>query len=117
MQLLVSVALTPNDTSALVVTGCAETAALVWSQNYHELELAALATQHWVPSFSPAAEQRQRQQVDTALVSPLATTLATWLAVHCPEVGLADVQQWAFTLRNIYIYIWGTSRQISGQTA
>lgn len=111
---------------ALVGAGCKDPAAprhatqacaLLWPL-YPRREYNTIAAQQYVPSFPAVGEQQEaaRQleeeegeeegdEEDQALLEARqraqqhSTAMAAWLAEHCPEVRLADLQQWAFTLR------------------
>lgn len=110
---------------ALVGAGCKDSAAprhatqacaLLWPLDLRR-EHNTIAAQQYVPSFPAAAPQqggeRQLEGEDkeegeepelagaTAArqqAQQHATAMTAWLAEHCPEVRLADLQQWAFTL-------------------
>lgn len=109
LQLLVSAAMGLGNEAGLVQSAnqAAQAAGLLWPQDFPQ-ERAALQAQHWVPTFQAAAGAgaaagaaagaTAAQQAE-APCHPLAVTMAAWLAVHCPEVGIADLQRWALTLR------------------
>lgn len=105
LQLLVSAAMGLGNQAGLVQSAsqAAHAAALLWPQDLSQ-ERRALETQHWVPSFPAAAAagtaggaaaMHQAEQP----CQPLAVEMAAWLAEHCPEAGIADLQRWALTLR------------------
>lgn len=109
LQLLVTAAmsfwaeLTPRSAAA---SQAARVAALLWPQDLSQ-ERRALEAQHWVTSFPAAVAAAAAgtaggtaaaHQVEQPC-QPLAAEMAAWLAEHCPEVGIADLQRWALTLR------------------